>query len=116
VTAAHLGDHERGRGLRQIHHGVGLRIGEVHIVAAREVRHLRRRGRVVALAAAVLRADVVPEIDLEGLDVGGGRRGTGIGVTVLLVGADAAVAAVGRRRRRRRSRQRSRQREQAEYA
>ena len=80
VAAAHLHDDLRGGRLPEIHQGVRLRIGEVHVVGAREVRHLRRGGRIVALAAAVLGADVVPEIDLEGLHVGGGRRGSAVGV------------------------------------
>ena len=62
-----------GRRLREIHDRVRLGVGQVHIVAAREVRHLRGRSRVVALSAAVLAADVVPQVDLEGLHVR--RRG-----------------------------------------
>ena len=80
VAAADLHDHRRGGGLRQVDDRVGLRIGEVHIVAAREVRHLRGSGRIVALAAAILPADVVPQIDLEGLYVRRRRRGARIGV------------------------------------
>jgi len=34
----------------------------------------------MALAATVLRSHVVPEVDLERGDVGGGRRRTGVGV------------------------------------
>ena len=96
VTAAHLGDDERLGGLRQIDHGVGLHVGKIHIVAAGKVGHLRRTGRVVALAAAVLGAHVAPETDLESLDVGRYRRGSRISV-----GRTARHPGTGRGRRRR---------------
>ena len=116
VTAAHLHDHRRGRGLRQIDHRVGLRIGEVHIVAAREVRHLRGSGRVVALAAAVLAADVVPQIDLEGLHVRRRRRGSRVGVGAAGRRARGQRRVAGTAAAAGRKAERGRESEQAEYA
>src|SRR5208283_5077227 len=64
---------------REIHHDVRLRVREIHIVAAGKVGHLRGRCGVVALAAAVLPAHVVPEIHFEGLDIRRRRRRSRIG-------------------------------------
>ena len=49
----------------------GLLIGGVHVVGTRELRRLA--AGVVAVAAAIRAAHVLPEIDAERLDVGRGR-------------------------------------------
>ena len=95
VSAAHLDDHQRrSTGCARLTTVLASRVGEVHIVAAREVRHLRGRGRVVALAAAVLAADVVPQIDLEGLHVRRRRRRSRVGIDAAGRSAEPGVAVV----------------------
>ena len=64
-------------GLRQIDDRVARPVGQVDIVGARELRRLA--AGVVAAAAAIGGLDVLPQIDLECLHVGGGGRRAGIG-------------------------------------
>ena len=68
VAAADLADHPRVFRRREGYDAVGSRVGEVDVVAAREHRRLTAR-IAVARAAAIVRLDVVPEIDLELLHV-----------------------------------------------
>ena len=71
VAAADLHDDRRLRRVVAIDDADGLLIRGVHVVGARELRRLA--AGVVAVAAAVRAADVLPEVDAERLDVG--RRG-----------------------------------------
>ena len=87
MAAGDLQHHARLIRLRQIDDAERIVVSQIDVIGTRE--HRRLTARLVAVATAVRRVDVLPEIDLESLHIGSAGRGPNV------AGASGSALRVG---------------------